>query len=320
MPTRHRRLTDGPVEALIAPPHPLDGAIALSSFREATGLDNTDVVLSPVVTTPIPFYPRDYPGTRRRWAGVRPEAMWHPLLWLPPRLHSRVRITSDDGASVVESDELWSLRVALEMLASGLVDESQDTWVDVLALYDLDIDDPEVAARVSAWLEGGPDDVLDAIDLDGQLRVDQSPMWSLDAAYELLPQLLPVAWAVQSNAYLDMAQDCRSRLDELADDPSAGPEAVAAMSASIADLSAMAGWLLDSVPDLPETDPVLVGEDGTWDFLRDVALPRLTGPLSQVRRDYWPALERAAAEGRELTSKAARSHESEQAAATISWD
>ena len=71
-----------PGDILLTPLPPHDAALRLGRFLAASGLDSGDVLTSPTCCTPVPRYPAEWPAGRRRWTGVRPGAMWHPLLWL----------------------------------------------------------------------------------------------------------------------------------------------------------------------------------------------------------------------------------------------
>ncbi len=266
-------------EPLIVAPHPVEAAARLWGFREKTGLSTEDTLVSPVLNHPLPFYPATFPTGHRRWVGVHPSAMWHPLLWLPKRLTERVRI-ADDDSEVVESDEMWSVRVALELLRAGIYREDEGTWLDVLAHWGLDIDDPATQDRCRAWLAGGDDELLDSIDLDEILRERLKPNWAIDFAWRVTPDVITQAWAIQSNALLDLAEQTRDELNSGQIDPEAA-------QSSVDEIVAMGTWLFDTVPmDVP-AEPT-----GSQDVTDQ--LDTLIGTLSAIRRSYWTVLERAA--------------------------
>lgn len=268
-------------EQLIAPPHPADAAVRLFAFREKTGLAAEDVIISPLLNHPLPFYPAAFPENHRRWVGVHPSALWHPLLWLPKRLTDRVRIASRDGESI-ESEEMWAVRVALELGRSGVYREDEGTWLDVLAHWGLDIDDPATVERVRAWLAGTPDDILDHIDLDEILVEKLEPNWAVDTAWAVTPRLISYALAVQSNALLDMAEQTREEIDagEL-DDESAND--------AVDEIVMMGAWLFENTPEE-------LRRDLDADAAPVARLDQITSMLSAIRRTYWTVLERAAAE------------------------
>lgn len=111
----------------------------------------------------------------------------------------------EESGLLIESDHAWALRVALVLTESGLyhpgtpvrdeqgnvvldasgrpvldpADENAGTWLDVLAMVDLDPADVADAERIAAWLDGGFDADLDTIDLE-PLVATSNPTWALD--------------------------------------------------------------------------------------------------------------------------------------------
>jgi len=174
-------------------------ALVRGRLRAATadwGLDPTDVLATPLVSVPLPlYYEGGFGPGRRRWDGVRPEAMTHPLLWLPERLAQRYEMIFPDGTSRIESDAEYCVRVALEAEAAGLFDPAEG-WVDVLALHDLDIGDPAVRDRVSRWLAGVDDPVLDSIDLSDWTERAGDPDWALAQTQVLVADLVAASWVI----------------------------------------------------------------------------------------------------------------------------
>ncbi|MDN5894694.1 MAG: hypothetical protein L0H93_11785, partial [Nocardioides sp.] len=196
-----------PGEALILPASPVDRMLQGQKFISALGLDLVAVVDSPLVTLPIPRYDAPAPtpvdltaeeediddiadddeedgADRHRWSQVRPEMMWHPLLWLPQRLQERYTYRDDEG-TVAESDDQWALRVMSEMAARGMYDVDGGEWVDVLSMAEIDVDQNEDWMRVSEWLLGIPDEDIDAIDLEKVLYYDDDPDWAIVAADQI---------------------------------------------------------------------------------------------------------------------------------------
>ena len=142
------------------PGEPLE--VASSTLRSAaryrtwaadTGIGAEWVTPQPLCCVPLPVYPAGWPAGRRRWPGLRPAMMWHPLLWLPERLATRYTLLDDAGGRSTEPDDVWALRVCLEVQASGLYDADTGSWLDVLSLAGLDGDDPDTATRVGALAE-----------------------------------------------------------------------------------------------------------------------------------------------------------------------
>lgn len=109
-----------------------------------------------------------------------------------------------ESGLMVETDAAWALRVAVVLTASGLyhpgeavrdekgnlalvdgmpvldpADENAGTWLDVLAMVDLDPADVADAERIAAWRDGAFDPDLDSIDLE-PLVTTSDPTLALD--------------------------------------------------------------------------------------------------------------------------------------------
>src|SRR5699024_1165699 len=111
-----------------------------------------------------------------------------PFMWLPEALRQRLDVDTGDETTTVESDDAWALRIAFEMWGSGLYDVESGGWLDVLALYDLDADDPATQDRIAAWRAGADDADLDAIDPAPVLvpETDECSEWASIAALVLV--------------------------------------------------------------------------------------------------------------------------------------
>src|SRR5690625_1489199 len=154
--------------------------------RGILGLEGERTITSPAVSFPLPRY---LDGAPLRGApGVRPEALRYPFMWLPEPLRERLEVDTGDGVTTIESDDAWALRIAFEMWGSGLYDIDTGGWLDVLALYDLDADDPATQERIRSWWAGGPDEDLDAIDLTGVFvpEAEEDSDWASIAALALV--------------------------------------------------------------------------------------------------------------------------------------
>lgn len=114
-------------------------------------------VLTPLLSIPVPLYIGDRP-----FRDVPAKILWHPLFWLPPRLAERYQVQSPEGMSI-EDDVTWAVRVCLDMTASGVYNPDDESWVDILAMAGLDVEDDIDLARVEAWQDGEPDDDLDGL-------------------------------------------------------------------------------------------------------------------------------------------------------------
>ena len=149
---RFRYMTD-PGEPLEVASSVLRSAVRHRVWVTDTGIDPVWVRPNPLCCVPLPTYPETWPPGLRRWPRVRGAMMWHPLLWLPDRLATRY-ILDDDGVCTPEPDDIWCLRVCLELQAAGLYDADTGTWLDVLSLAGLNGNDPDTAGRVDRWLAG----------------------------------------------------------------------------------------------------------------------------------------------------------------------
>lgn len=290
---RRRHLFTDPGEPLIGGSDPLQAAMRYGQAQAYWGVPGTHLILPPVSAVPMPIYPAGG-FTGRRWPGTNPAAMWHPLLWLPPRLQGRYSIGGTDR-SVTEEDDLYAVRIGIEMTASGLYDE-QTGWIDVLALAGLDTDTPTDQARVANWLTGAPDENLDSVDLS-EFLLDQevaqrNPDWAIDYALTNLTAIRTISWAAAAE---NLLADCES-MPECESDRSALQGA-----ATIAELGAL---YFRALPRPPGQEPELhwwqsalarierVGEDKQ--ALLTGPVGEITNRLSAIHATYWPLLEQIA--------------------------
>lgn len=181
----------------------------LEQWRNESGMEDADVYSSPLVATPLPIYAGRIPEGSRRWPGLSPALMWHPLMWLPERLAEPYVLveTSEDGqeSERLESPDEWAIRVALELTASGMYDPVTGGWVDVLALYDVDITAPGQIQRIAAWLGGAPDEKLDGIDLEVFLSSQERPDWAVQLTATLFDDVVASSWAIVADDLLSVA-------------------------------------------------------------------------------------------------------------------
>ena len=170
--TNRRPYLTGPGDSLILPPSSFTLNTMYESFAADTGIEPDRLVFDAVIGTPLPL--RDYGRGPRGWDPMlNPAMFWHPLFWLPDAIAVPLDFVDDDGVEQEERLELWALRVAWEIIWAGMYDPDDGTWVDVLSLYGLDADDANVQARVSNWLAGAADPVLDTIDLTDYISPNQ---------------------------------------------------------------------------------------------------------------------------------------------------
>lgn len=202
-------------EPLLLARSPISLGARVGAFSEESGIDASNLLMDPMMALPIPLFNKIEPDpltgqARRRWAGTRPEIMWHPLMWLPERVAKRYTIQGPTG-SALESNSLWAARVALEMTASGLYDPTEASWLDVLAIHGIDVGDELDRYRIQDWLNGMPDETLDAIDLDEYLGIADED-WAVRSAMNMMPSLTGASFALQSDTLLDTVDDVNDPL------------------------------------------------------------------------------------------------------------
>jgi len=192
------------------PGEPLEVASSISqsaaryrAFVADAGIAPPWVRRNPMCAVPLPVYPASWPGRGRRWPGVSPLMMWHPLLWLPDRLATRYTLVGEDGERDTEPDDVWALRVCLELQAAGCYDAGTGSWLDVLSLAGLDADDPDTLRRVDNWLQGAADSTLDRLHLTEHVDRPGDLDWALHAAIDVLPALRVISWAATAQDLLD---------------------------------------------------------------------------------------------------------------------
>jgi len=168
----------------------------MDSFATTSGLDPEQLVNNPLCVIPIPAYGRDANGRLERFSGANVEFLTHPMMWLPDGTATPRLITDSDGVDRLEYESEWAIRVGLELTFSGLYDPADGTWLDVLALHNLDIENPVDYARVDAWLDGGADPILDNIDLTEFVTVDGDADWSVHSTQNLHDVLVAAQWSL----------------------------------------------------------------------------------------------------------------------------
>lgn len=205
---RRRGIFHVPGEPLVVSSSPIECMERFAAMSEFTGLGPEMLLSTPLITTPLPRYPAEWGEGHRRWPGTRPEAMWHPLMWLPRRVAHRYTLvsnspeTGDGGQRRLEGDDAWALRVCLELAAAGLYDEETGEWLDVLSGAGLDVDDDADLARVQEWLDGADDPVLDGIDLAPLLLRDPAD-WAVAEAAAWMPTMRVMVWGTHADALVE---------------------------------------------------------------------------------------------------------------------
>ena len=300
--TARRPFLTQPGEPLLVAPGPVAAALRFDSWLEFSGCTEQESLLSPMSAVPLPIYPEQWAPGFRRWEGTRPSAMWHPLMWLPDRVAARYSLTDSAGRAVVESDDLWAVRVGYELTATGLYDEATGTWLDALSPAGIDTDTDAGLNRVDAWLGGVPDPDLDGLDLtpifDEVAAAHGSADWAIGLATAQLARLQVIAWASAADALLDHCDDLAI---EAADD-------AAELRRGGSLMATLAGVSFAAIPrDGHDPSP---GSEGQWwvalsdriESFTGTATELTAGPISQmvtrlmsIHEAYWPQLEQLAA-------------------------
>lgn len=163
-------------DVLVLSDSPIELLHRAQEWEEETGAPS---VMTSLLSIPVPLYLNT--DTPRTFSGVPARMLWHPLFWLPRRIAERVQIQGEDGLRV-ESDIEWAYRVCLEMTATGMYDPDDESWLDVMSLADIDVDDEIDIARIESWQGGEPDEDIDALvgELEALLAVPEE-----DATYAL---------------------------------------------------------------------------------------------------------------------------------------
>ncbi|MCC3299486.1 hypothetical protein [Arthrobacter caoxuetaonis] len=208
MDIKRRQLLTAPGEGLLLAKSALDAVERFSDWQTATGLHPSRFVFGELCSVPLPVYTAVAPG-RRQFSEVNPEVMWHPLFWLPPTIAGRYNLpTGPNGELEPESNALWSLRVALELTASGLYSQDEG-WLDILHTVNIDVDSEADLARIREWQAGGHDDLLDSIDLGPYLHLEENPNWALQSALALEEPATQAQWAIVADSLMEMIWDAR---------------------------------------------------------------------------------------------------------------
>lgn len=228
----------------------LDVMVRRREFRDASGIPEESIYSDPVSAMPLPIYPPRFPDGRRRWEGVRPEFMWHPLMWLPYNLQAHFA----DG-DYTEPDDVWAVRVLVELADAGLYDAETGTWLDVLSTVGIDVDNEMDVARVEEWLGGAGDPDLDSIDLTTRFDL-VDPAWAWRHVSDDIATLRAAEWGLLGWDFLNLAGSLREGL--------AAGEAVLPIAKRVSTLCWMGAWMLEEALAEPEFEEIV---PGSWDTL-----------------------------------------------------
>lgn len=215
MEARRRAYLTDPGEPLLLQEVALDVATRAQKFLDDTGLDESSIISTPLVSAPLPV--RRHGAGARGWPStLNPAMLWHPLFWVPARIAHRYRMNVN-GAEVIETADEWAVRVGIESTIATLYDPNTGTWIDALSLFDLDVDDPSVQARIAAWLSGADDSDLDAVDLSAMTELADDPHWAVAEAADMLPTLQQSSWALMaSDLQFELTQPTEDRRIQVA--------------------------------------------------------------------------------------------------------
>lgn len=183
--TVRRQLITSPGQALFPTTDPMSVLDAHNSFAQLSGVPVPQLEYDPCCVVPVPVTPAQWPNGRKRWEGVKPSFMCHPLMWLPTNLSTLV---VDERCGLSEDPAAHVARVMVEVTRAGLYDVESGTWEDVLEPYGFDVLDPAHQARIGVWLAGGEDKVLDSVDLTGRFN-EADPSWAMRELVDYLPLL-----------------------------------------------------------------------------------------------------------------------------------
>lgn len=304
---RRRSFLNEPGENLLLTSDPIEYIRRFDEFIDQSRLPPEKVLATPLSAVPLPVAAKTSGGHAERWAGANPAFMWHPLMWLPPHLALRYRyrlIDEEQGGTVedtaIESDTTWTIRVALELVHAGLYNPEDGTWLDVLAYYGIDADNPVDQARVEAWLRGGADVTLDGIDLTSMIAVHGDEEWALRVAADLAEVLVPAQWSLIAAGIIEAV---RSQLEQVGD-------ADDRQRALISVMGQVAAQALHDVPADPETGidyidliGVITEEAQSPDADLFYLMNTFLEAVSEVAADYLPSLQ-ALNDGPELAIEA----------------
>lgn len=226
LPRRPFLLEEG--EQLMVTRDALVAAARLIEFVEETGLEPELIIADPVTAVPLPKHRRG-----ARFDGVHPHALWNPLFWLPEDIALRVRIRETETSEPrVETDAEWALRIAIELGTTGIYDPERG-WLDVFALYGIDVDDPADLNAIEAWQAGLPEERLDSIDLRKHVTFTEDSQAFFDAQ-ELYPLVMAAQWGYTAASLLVAVEadpgNARNfaalAADMLSAEPSTAPDAL----------------------------------------------------------------------------------------------
>lgn len=295
VPKLRRAHLAAPGEPLLLARSPIGSVLRFGRCMDDWGIGAEALLSSPMCATPLPVGPGTWDADGpRRWPGTRPEAMWHPLMWLPRRLAERQWIPDGDNV-ITEPLDVWSVRVAIELSTAGMWDQESGTWFDVLGSVDIDIDTADGVERVRRWLDNGRDGTLSGIDLSEHIDDSEHLGWAADVAIEAMDDLYVASWALGADDLLFDLEGMRADIAS-GERPPAGARSDLALVASVGGT-----WMADVPAELTGVDerewwPRLAEMVATFNGPKDDFCTRVVDTavvhLEAIRDATWPEMTR----------------------------
>lgn len=284
-----------PGEPLLVARDPFDSAIRFGVLNEASNLPAERLFVSTMLTVPLPLPAEGADTVRDRWPEVPAYLLWHPLFWLPDHIQHRYRIDDD-----LETDDVWAVRVAMELTSAGLYDTDTGTWLDVLDYAcGLNVDNEADEERVSAWLMGGEDPELDSVadQVEALFHDDVDEDWAINAAMSMVDQLSVMSWALQSDSLIEMCDDVTSAV-EGGDKEAPSPDEALTLAQMIGAFghAALSNISVEEAEFWKTVDGEIRAIGDNLNALSAGPLSKIIDHLLAVRDQYWPVLEAASAD------------------------
>lgn len=279
-----------PGEPLQVTATPVEPLLRLRQWMEATGMSIDDVVATPIVTTPIPLYPPAYPnagafgGDWKRWPGVKPEAMWHPLMWLPPRVAHRYLVPRRFEASHRDDEDLGDSpgpttepgtgdeTPAAPIGDDGLEIESDDAWAVRVTMWALHSERLlESALRLQNGMAFGmPADPDDAYEIGYRNDIDMADLVPLPSKRAIDSAAAIAAFGRTSFGAMAPEEDeWWETLGEAVRSAETSEEPIATLGAPVEDMIGRLGLLVEDLMPLVEEAAELAGGAGPFSTIED---------------------------------------------------
>lgn len=291
MEPRYRAYLTEPNESLLLATSPLLSTTRFATFLEDSGLPMNRIVVSKMCAVPIPLYVSEGSTDPRRFpAGTNPSLLWHPLFWLPKSLSNHLSYRDSENVVHVESDDQWAARVALTLSTSGVYDPENGTWLDMLSVVGLDIDDEMVVDRITEWLEGSDDPDIDLIDLAPFTELPDQPHWAFHSVQSIFGELEQSSYGLLSNGTLeviDLIVENNDTVEGLTEEFADAVESVVLVMDGL-EFDFDGQDFYDLSNDVIETSRSYTGD---WNSFVNGTVAYYRQALSAVRGTFWPVVE-----------------------------